>query len=68
VHDDFWRLRIEADRFNPRQFRHAVDQILGRCELRPCELTDVEQFSAYFNDKVQFVRAAVQLNLHHQLF
>jgi hypothetical protein len=56
--DDFWRHRVDACRSSPRLLWQAVDRILGRGKLPAGDTIDVEQFRAFFDEKVNRIRDA----------
>jgi hypothetical protein len=53
----FWTSTIEADRHNPHQLWRSVDLLLGRGRQPASAAVSVDEFSRFFKDKVDSVRA-----------
>ena len=53
---DFWRKKVDSTSSNPRQLWDAIDRLLGRGKSPSNPLISVDQFSAFFNDKVDKIR------------
>jgi hypothetical protein len=57
----FWTSTIEADRHDPRQLWRSVDLLLGRGRQPTTAAVNVDEFSRFFKDKVDAVRARTSI-------
>jgi len=65
--EQFWQMKIDADKSTPRQLWRSVDALLDRGLVPPLDDIGAAQFHRYFDDKVAGVRLRRFLPTFHSV-